>query len=279
VIDEHAVLLGAPAVLPSLPRVERIGWGRVRGADYRHQTADRRQLYAGVQITLAGRGWILDPGGRPRTPLPQGTALVFVAPRQQVLYGADPGGAEPWEFVYANLEGGASLATIGEMVARHGHAIPVDADDALVHALVARARSGVATRMPLAASARLAGEILALLAGGVCPDAGGDAAQVDAAMSWMLARLDRPVAVADAAAALGVSREHLTRRFVACCGEPPAAWLRRQRLGRAGILLRGGATVAATARACGFATASAFIAAWRRAFGTSPGAAMRSTLP
>ncbi|MQY21075.1 AraC family transcriptional regulator [Nocardia macrotermitis] len=82
--------------------------------------------------------------------------------------------------------------------------------------------------------------------------------------------------VADLAAAVGVSRAALARRFTDLVGEPPIAYLTEWRLARAADLLRGtDATVESIARQVGYGTAFSLGAAFKRRYGISPGAHRR----
>ena len=86
--------------------------------------------------------------------------------------------------------------------------------------------------------------------------------------------------VADLAAAVGVSRAALARRFTDLVGEPPIAYLTEWRLARAADLLRGtDATVESIARQVGYGTAFSLGAAFKRRYGTSPGAHRRGATP
>ncbi|MFV0295293.1 MAG: AraC family transcriptional regulator [Hyphomicrobiaceae bacterium] len=69
---------------------------------------------------------------------------------------------------------------------------------------------------------------------------------------------------------LGMSSRTLTRRFEAELGLTLRSWKRRMRLFRAIELLGGGQSVTATALDLGYASASAFIFAFRIEFGRSP---------
>ncbi|MFE0156426.1 AraC family transcriptional regulator [Nonomuraea sp. NPDC050547] len=73
------------------------------------------------------------------------------------------------------------------------------------------------------------------------------------------------------ARAAGVSRRTLTRLFVQDTGMSFERWRTHLRLRAALPLLAEGRPVSAVARAVGYATASAFLAAFRRTVGTSPG--------
>jgi AraC-like DNA-binding protein len=274
VINERYLSFSTAASLPSLPRVERLGHGLVHGAEYRHQTAQRRGLQAGIQITLAGCGYLFTAQGSVAAEIPVGRALVFVAAQGQVIYGAHPGAALPWEFVYANLSGSNSLAVVTELIAAHGHVLAFDPGHAVVRAILGQVsnRRQTMQRIGQAAGAGLACDLLNALVAAQEPASDDGAGLVDQAMSWLAARLDRQVGVSEAAAACAVSREHLSRCFARLCGLPPAAWLRGQRLRLAESLLQGGdLSVAEIARHCGFASTSAFIAAFRREYGVTAG--------
>ncbi|MFF3557213.1 helix-turn-helix domain-containing protein [Streptomyces tsukubensis] len=73
------------------------------------------------------------------------------------------------------------------------------------------------------------------------------------------------------ARAVGVSRRTLTRLFVADTGMTFDRWRTHARLRASLPLLAEGQPVSRVAHAVGYATASAFLAAFRRTVGTSPG--------
>ncbi|MFD3655576.1 AraC family transcriptional regulator [Streptomyces sp. NPDC058620] len=81
----------------------------------------------------------------------------------------------------------------------------------------------------------------------------------------------RPWTVAGLAAATGVSRAALARRFTELVGEPPMAYLTGWRFAVAADLLRGSdATVEAVARKVGYSGSFAFSTAFKRVRGMSP---------
>jgi len=80
-----------------------------------------------------------------------------------------------------------------------------------------------------------------------------------------------PWTVASLAAAVGLSRAALARRFTELVGEPPMTYLTSWRLALAADLLREpGATVAAVAPQVGYASPFALSAAFKRVRGVSP---------
>jgi AraC-type DNA-binding domain-containing proteins len=81
----------------------------------------------------------------------------------------------------------------------------------------------------------------------------------------------RPWTVASLAAAVGVSRAGLARRFTALVGEPPMTYLANWRLTLAADLLREpDTTVAAVARQVGYGSPFALSTAFKRRFGVAP---------
>ena len=81
----------------------------------------------------------------------------------------------------------------------------------------------------------------------------------------------RPWTIASLAAANGVSRAALARRFTALVGEPPMSFLTTWRLTLAADLLREpGATVGSVARQVGYGSPFALSAAFKRVRGVRP---------
>jgi AraC-like DNA-binding protein len=91
-----------------------------------------------------------------------------------------------------------------------------------------------------------------------------------------LAALEAPSpSVAHLAIAASTSARTLERLFAAQTGCSLGRWQRRFRLLAAERALASGASVTDAAYDTGYASPSAFIAAYRRAFGTTPGRARR----
>ena len=80
-----------------------------------------------------------------------------------------------------------------------------------------------------------------------------------------------PIDTPALAALVGLAPRTLERRFLAQTGMTPAAWGRQARLLSALRRLAAGAPVKAVAQAAGYATDSAFVAAFKGVFGQTPG--------
>lgn len=98
----------------------------------------------------------------------------------------------------------------------------------------------------------------------------GDAVARRAA-AMLLDRLGDLPSLAEIAAEIGMSREHLIRRFASVHGMPPMAWALQRRVARARTLLRGGMPPADVAAMLGFADQAHLTRAFRNAMGTTPG--------
>ena len=97
------------------------------------------------------------------------------------------------------------------------------------------------------------------------------------ALSAMHADLARAWDVTTLARASATSRATLARRFVASVGEPPLAYLTRARMHEAAQHLRtSDASLGEVAALVGYQSEFAFNRAFRRAFGTPPGAYRRA---
>lgn len=77
--------------------------------------------------------------------------------------------------------------------------------------------------------------------------------------------------IRDLAAALGLSGRTIERAFVADAGMTIGEWRQRSRVCRAIALLAGGAAVKDVALEVGYETPSAFVAAFKKYVGTTPG--------
>lgn len=84
-------------------------------------------------------------------------------------------------------------------------------------------------------------------------------------------RPDHPASVGALAGEAGTSRRTIERLFVAETAMTIGEWRRQLRLLHGVRLLASGATVADVARRAGYASPSAFIAAFKKKFGTTPG--------
>lgn len=250
---------------PGLPQVGRLSW---QCAEQGHCVAPLgwKDDVAVVQVSLAGSGWIKSKGERVK--LPAGHLLVFNSKEHRLTYGFDRTIATSWEYCWADMTGEPALAAIRELVRHRGSVFP---GGALVAAAIQSHLPAFGVRQAAWTSTRAAQVAWEILAA-VFSEQQADSASPLAvqAMAWFDAHIALPAGVSAAAAALGVTREHLTRIFRLEVGLPPGAWLRHRRIERAELMLASGLDVGDVAARVGFASRSHFAIAYRNQRGTNP---------
>lgn len=103
------------------------------------------------------------------------------------------------------------------------------------------------------------------------PEGGLSRSQLPVVIEHMTAHLADPLTLTELAALVHMSTYHFLRRFSGSTGSSPMRYLTGLRMQRARELLSGGdLPVSAVATACGYSTAAAFTAAFRRHHGVSP---------
>jgi transcriptional regulator GlxA family with amidase domain len=94
---------------------------------------------------------------------------------------------------------------------------------------------------------------------------------IERAMVWARMRLDQPIALDEWAAAVALSRRTFTRQFRARTGSSGQAWLLRQRLDRARLLLETtDQSIERVATASGFGSSAALRHHFHQVLGTTP---------
>jgi AraC-like DNA-binding protein len=102
--------------------------------------------------------------------------------------------------------------------------------------------------------------------------------QIGRALGLIHRHPERPWSVASLAAAVFMSRSVFAERFTRLVGQPPLTYLSSWRMHRAARMLRGGSDRLTTvAGRLGYGSEAAFSTAFRRHFGTSPGAYRRGS--
>jgi AraC-like DNA-binding protein len=108
------------------------------------------------------------------------------------------------------------------------------------------------------------------------PEAPADVA-IERVRERLAAATSLPPSLADLAAAVGLSRYQLLRRFERVHGVPPHAWWRSRRIERARTCVRRGIALADAAALCGFADQSHLTREFQRLCGFAPGAWQAAT--
>jgi AraC-like DNA-binding protein len=222
------------------------------------------------QVLLVSTGELVLEHGERRLPLVAGQAVA--------LRVGDPAwrlrtGGPAWTVLGVRLDGYAEA--FADLRARHPEPFRCPADGALAQQLAALVDEDAAPmRIGLAAGLRLASGVVALLAEQtVAGEADSQAAGrlVRQALRLIEARPPVEVHVEGIAAALGISRRHLTRCFQQRLGRSPAQVITEHLVRQACTLLRSTtAPVAEVAHRLGYQSPSAFAAAFRDLTGLSP---------
>ncbi len=271
---ERVLDLTTLGVTPALPTVMRVAWERA-APGYRCVPGRWSFPQTTIQVTLRGCGAVWATGSGAGRPVPVGHALLYTSPLHRELAYGRADGATPWEFLYINLRGTAATAMIGDLAALHAHVAPLASDSAVIRECLELlpSRGHRHRAWALAASSSLAQRLLLALC---CqtPQPPTDQRLGDTLIAQAMSELERRLAeswtISSLSRSLGVSREHLTRTFVARAGMPPATWLRRRRMVHAMRLLRGGTAVAEIAHACGFPDPAHFSRIFKQHTGLPP---------
>lgn len=189
----------------------------------------------------------------------------------QASHGA-PGAGTRWRFVSLYAEPGFVAQALG-LDSPPSLGVPVLRDPVLFQHFADFAQIVAGDGMDGGMAEETAVAILAAAIG--TRQAGRPALRGDAvvrrAAAMLLDRLGDLPPLVEIAAEIGVSREHLIRRFASVHGMPPMAWALQRRVARARTLLRGGMPPADVAAMLGFADQAHLTRAFRNAMGTTPG--------
>jgi AraC-like DNA-binding protein len=96
-------------------------------------------------------------------------------------------------------------------------------------------------------------------------------ARMRCAAEHLIDQLDDAPSLRAIAGATGMSLRSFERNFAHETGLSPREWLRHARLSAASLALAAGASVTDAGLAAGYSSLSAFIAAYRSVYGTTPG--------
>lgn len=230
-------------------------------------------------LTLAGRGVFRDAGGEHE--MTPGKAFLCVLNDPETSYYYPKDAREPWTFLWICLSGGLAKEMLSTLISRHGPVceMPVAAGYPRRILSLRKTMSGL-VHTPPAESARMAMELLSAVESAMVSKDGGGSAKDDMVMKaqrMALGSIESGGGVLEAAAALGVSREHLSRVFSERTGESFAGWLLRQRMAHAARLLKDGRTSCKEiAWRLGYGSPSNFSRAFLKSTGLAPSQFRRS---
>ena len=231
-----------------LPHPTFIGERSVDDPSYWLRNHGKRTPWATLKICLDGRGEI-DVHGE-RQIIEAGQALLFTTTDTGIAHGIAQDAAY-FHFIRFTFIGMESI--IEEMNKRFGYLLPVDKSHSIVKRLKKYEQdSHSSISMQPAEAAELCWSIVA-----ACMHL-FESSQLDNSLSrrciaWINKHIEGTATIADCAAALAVSQEHLTRVFHECVKETPGAFLMRERL-RHGLrlLLSSHEPIKAIGSRCGY---------------------------
>jgi AraC-like DNA-binding protein len=256
---------------------------------------------AGFHVLLRGTGWLLADGREPVALGPGDVVLVPHGGAHVLSDGPDAGGAVPFEAAVADPDGPVDmlcgkyrldrtrthpvLALLPEVVhlpAEVGRRSGLRAAIDLLGGEVGGARPGRDAAVAGLVDLLLVYMVRAWLedhAGAGWPRALRDP-EVAAALEALHTDPARPWRVEDLAAAVGLSRATLARRFTSLTGQAPMAYLGWWRMAVAARLLRDtDLPLPGIARQVGYGSPYAFAHAFKREFGVPPGRYRGSAAP
>jgi AraC-like DNA-binding protein len=236
---------------------------------------DPARPFVVFQATLAGAG-VFEWHGTAE-PLPPGRAFTALIPSTHRYY--LPADAPPWSFFFLIVRHPYAVARVAERLRQGVRPVLDLAPDAELLARAVRLFEGdfsdrYAEELALFAFL-MAYERHADAAESPRPPEPGDRLREEA-RRFVTDRLERPADVSELATAYGMSRTRFSHYFRDATGEGPAHFMARVRLEEvARRLLQTDAPLAALARETGFADANHLCKAFRRVYGTTPGAYRR----
>ncbi len=270
---------GSERYHPFFPEQEWLLPARLFNAGHEDREHDRPYEFHGrrrgdeelaiFQYTLAGEGE-LEFGGE-RHPLRPGDAMLLTIPEDHCY--RLPKHSRHWEYYYISIDGSEAMRLFREFRRRHGFLLKFPPEAEVVKCLeriLERLRNREVAD-PEAAS-RLAYDFLMTLLQSVPGgSASGGEKLLPLVNRYCLARLDRPVTVAELARQAHLSYWHFSHRFREETGESPYDYIVKLRFAYAARLLEDeGESVKSVAFACGFTDPSNFCKVFRRIYGKTP---------
>jgi AraC-like DNA-binding protein len=216
----------------SLPRLLTVVRERIDSPSYRHEGRYRQsESHCLFKYTLSGEGRFADASGEYAVPPGSGFLCEIYDPATAYYY--PPHAQAPWDFFFVCFDGPAAIATVREIIQRHGPLFTLPRDGEVIERLLAwRHLAGTPLWITPAEGAAATMELLtALLRSKEAEAQEGMANQlVLRAQSYIRTHVQVPLTASQLAERLGVSREHLTRVFHAQLGQTPYQSILREKL-------------------------------------------------
>lgn len=226
--------------MATLPRLRVVASETIFSPSYQHygkfRSAEKHGLF---KYTLKGEGIFEDAAGAHRVPEGYGFLCEIADPRTAYYYPKD--GKEPWTFVWVAFDGEAVRQTVREIVTRHGpiFALPRDGAEWQRIQEIRKDDGRIVTITPAWGARVVTDLLLALAASREAPrEERPEHILIRRARELVAEHADKSLNATELARRLGVSREHLTRKFREYMATSPHDYIRRQKLLRACHLLK-----------------------------------------
>lgn len=222
------------------------------------------------QYTLAGRGFFRDADGEHVIEPGYGFLCEINDPATSYYYG--PSYTKPWIFLAVSLEGEAAHVMTRELIQTRGPVFKVPSSAPIWHQLqnLRQGQYNTPHVSPMTA-VELASMFMVVLSG--CSERPADES-ASLMVKKAVHRLSLPTPlpeVNELADSLHVSREHFSRVFRQQVGVSPQTWINQERINRAcRLLCATDFSNKQIASQLGYAEASSFLRAFRRAMNISP---------
>lgn len=248
----------------------------ITSTDYYWDNRSRGPVHPPVwvcQLTLAGRAFFENAAGRKFVDVDH---VMIFRHGEESCYGYPEGAEAAYRLHFIMISGGQSSALFEWIRQRRGvvfSLLPGMPARSLFDRLFAKV--GSAERNRFEESGLIYRFLMELLTEGSAPVSAKD--RLMRACDIIEDRFREPISVADVAAEVGWSREHLARQYRDTLGRTVSEDLRLRRLNEARRLLRvSEEPVANIALRCGYVDVTTFVRAFRERFGVPPGTYRRS---
>ncbi len=192
------------------------------------RSAERHCIF---KYTLDGEGVFRSGRVEHRVPAGSGFLCEIADPKTAYYYPRE--GRNPWTFVWIAFDGAPARQMVRELTARHGPVFELPENHRIIQRLLEFRKDDRAPRAIAPAwGARVVVDLLLTLGAAreTPSDEGPECALIERAQEAVAGNLGRNINVKELARLLGVSREHLTRKFKEQTGMTPHDYLLRQKM-------------------------------------------------
>lgn len=216
----------------SFPRLSVISCERQDNPSYRYEGKLRQaEKLIVFQYTLFGEGRFRSGGVTSRMMPGKGFLCEVYDPETSYFY--PTGATKPWEFIFITFSGFTAVATVRDIIHRHGAVFELDPECKLLkHLKTWSAYDGTSVKISAPDGASVVFELLTTLSESKEQHVLQNSSNriVSGACDVIDNDISNGVSVTGLAAKLSISREHLTRLFKTELGQTPHEYIARRKL-------------------------------------------------